>query len=142
MHELQIFNIMREIDGQENTIWDLAPALCSIIRPVHVHLKMDNVDYLEKPSWKKKLHIFAIPLWSRHMKNVIECWKYLFAYFNALETHSALGYINFSMTSLLTHNVAHSTRHSFRSKINNQPLKKFLSLAISWVKVIKNWKSF
>ena len=43
-----------------------------------------------------------------------------------------------SMTSLLTHNVAHSTGHSFRPKINNQPLKKFLSLAFSWVKVIKN----
>ena len=47
-----------------------------------------------------------------------------------------------SMTSLLTHNVAHSTRHSFRPKTNNQPMKKFLSLAFSWVKVIKNWTSF
>jgi len=36
-----------------------------------------------------------------------------------------------SMTSLLTQNVAHSTRHSFRPKTNNQPLKKFLSLALS-----------
>ena len=26
------------------------------------------------------------------------------------------------MTSLLTHNVAHSTSHSFRPKTNNQPL--------------------
>jgi hypothetical protein len=30
------------------------------------------------------------------------------------------------MTSLLMHNVSHSTRHSFRPKTNNQPLKKFL----------------
>ena len=45
-----------------------------------------------------------------------------------------------SMTSLLTHIVAHSTRPSFRPKINNQPLKKFLSLAVSWVKVVKNGK--
>ena len=45
-----------------------------------------------------------------------------------------------SMTSLLTHNVAHSTRHSFRPKTNNQPIKKFLSLAVSWVKVVKNGK--
>ena len=29
-----------------------------------------------------------------------------------------------SMTSLLMHTVAHSTRHSFRPKTNNQPLKK------------------
>ena len=47
-----------------------------------------------------------------------------------------------SMTFLLTHNVAHSTRHSFRPKTNNQPIKKFLSLAFSWVKVVKNWTSF
>ena len=32
-----------------------------------------------------------------------------------------------SMTSLLTHTVAHSTRPSIRLKTNNQPLKKFLS---------------
>ena len=36
-----------------------------------------------------------------------------------------------SMTSLLTHTVAHSTRPFFRPKTNNQPLKKFLSLAFS-----------
>ena len=40
-------------------------------------------------------------------------------------------YIHISMTSLLTHTVAHSTRPSYRPKINKQPLKKFLSLAIS-----------
>jgi hypothetical protein len=36
-----------------------------------------------------------------------------------------------SMTTLLTHTVAHSTKSSFRPKTNNQPLKKFLSLALS-----------
>ena len=51
-------------------------------------------------------------------------------------------YMYFSMTSLLTQNVAHSTRHSFKPKTNNQPLKKFLSLAFSWVKVVKNWRHF
>ena len=30
------------------------------------------------------------------------------------------------MTSLISHTVAHSTRPSYRPKINNQPLKKFL----------------
>ena len=39
-----------------------------------------------------------------------------------------------SMTSLLTPNVAHSTGPSFRPKTNNPPIKKFLSLAVSWVK--------
>jgi hypothetical protein len=47
-----------------------------------------------------------------------------------------------SMTSLLTHTVVHSTTHSFRPKTNNQPLEKFLSLAVSWVKVVENWTSF
>ena len=47
-----------------------------------------------------------------------------------------------SMTSLLTHNVAHSTRPFFKPKTNNQHLKKFLSLAFSWVKFVKNWTSF
>ena len=35
------------------------------------------------------------------------------------------------MTSILAHTVAHSTRPSFRPKINSQPLKHFLSLAVS-----------
>ena len=39
--------------------------------------------------------------------------------------------INISMTTLLTHTVAHSTKPSFGLKTNNQPLKKFLSLALS-----------
>ena len=49
-------------------------------------------------------------------------------------------FVKASMTSLLMHTVAHSTRPSFRLKTNNQPLKKFLSLAVSWVKVVKNGK--
>ena len=39
--------------------------------------------------------------------------------------------VNFSMTTLLTHTVAHSTKPSFMPKTNNQPPKKFLSLALS-----------
>ena len=41
------------------------------------------------------------------------------------------GTLSTSMTSLLTHTVAHSTRPSFMPKANNQPLKKFLSLVVS-----------
>ena len=48
-------------------------------------------------------------------------------------------YTEISMTSLLTHKVSHSTRHSFRPKTNNRPLKKFLSLVFGWVKVVKYW---
>ena len=46
-------------------------------------------------------------------------------------------YMHFSMTQLFTHSVAHSTRPSFRPKTNNQPFKKFLSLVVTWVKVVK-----
>ena len=38
------------------------------------------------------------------------------------------------------HIIAHSTRPSHRLKINNQPLKKFMNLAVSWVKIVKNGK--
>ena len=46
-------------------------------------------------------------------------------------------YIHISMTSFLTHTVAHSTKSSFRPNTNYQPLKKSLSLSVSWVKVVK-----
>ena len=49
-----------------------------------------------------------------------------------------------SMTSLLTYTVAHSTRPSYSPKVDNQPLKKFLSLVVSWVndvKMAKFWLS-
>ena len=44
-------------------------------------------------------------------------------------------YMFASMTTLLTHTVAHSTKPSFMPRTNNQPPKKFLSLAL---KVVKN----
>jgi len=40
-----------------------------------------------------------------------------------------------TMKILLTHNVAHSTRHSFRPKTNNQPIKKVFK---SYVQLIKS----
>ena len=51
-----------------------------------------------------------------------------------------MGSLGSSMTSLLTQNVPHSTEPSSRSKTNNQSNKKFLRLAVSWVKVVKNGK--
>ena len=50
---------------------------------------------------------------------------------NSITFQSKTTYTYFSMTQLLTHSVAHSTRPSSRPKTNNQPLKKFLSLALS-----------
>ena len=39
--------------------------------------------------------------------------------------------LSISMTTLLTHTVAHSTKPSFWPKTNNQPHKNFSSLALS-----------
>ena len=60
------------------------------IRPVHVHLKTDKVDLKKKPP---RNFFFCIFLKSPHqvdMKNVVECKKEFFAYFNALETRGVL----------------------------------------------------
>ena len=40
-------------------------------------------------------------------------------------------HMNLRITTLLTNTVAHSTKPSFRPKTNNQPIRKFLSLALS-----------
>ena len=40
-----------------------------------------------------------------------------------------------SMTTLLTHTVRHSTKPCIRPKTSNQPLKKFLSLAVKLSKM-------
>ena len=45
-----------------------------------------------------------------------------------------------SMTTLLTHTLAHSTKRSFMPKTNNHPPKNVLSLALSCKKVVKNGK--
>ena len=42
-----------------------------------------------------------------------------------------------SMTTLLTHTVAHSARHSFRSKTNNHLIKNSRSLEFTWTKILK-----
>ena len=52
------------------------------MRPVHVHLKMDNVDYLKKQSWKFSLQV--------DMKNIVKCCKDFFGYFNTLETQGVM----------------------------------------------------
>ncbi len=52
------------------------------IRPVHAHLKTDNVDYLKKPPWKKFFFdIFAIHLSSRYEKRCQMCVR-LFCLFH------------------------------------------------------------
>jgi hypothetical protein len=51
-----------------------------------VHLKTDKVDLKKK---KREKIVFCIFFQSTHqvgMKNVVECYKEFFGYFNALET--------------------------------------------------------
>ena len=57
------------------------------------------------------------------------CCTY-FSPFNALSKYV-------SMTQLLTHTIAHSTRPSFSPQNNNQPTKKFLILAVSCKEICK-----
>ena len=53
-------------------------------------------------------------------------------YFKLVQDFSKLTGDEFiSMNTFLTHTVAHSTKPSFMPKTNNQPPKKFLSLALS-----------
>ena len=53
-----------------------------------------------------------------------------------------LYYTYFSMTTLLIQTVPQFTKHSFRPKTNNHPIKMFSSLAGSWVNVHRNWMPF
>ena len=71
-----------------------------------------------------------------HLMNYKEIWitACLYSIYNML--------VYVSMTQLLTHSIAHSTKSSSRPKTNNQSIKKFLGLAVSWVKVVKYWESF
>ena len=64
--------------------------------------------------------------WGRN-KNLYVCIDI----FSSLDIDAKKTITKINMTSLLTHTVAHSTRPSSMPKANNQPLKKFLSLAVS-----------
>ena len=93
---------------------------------------------------QRALHHIITDKICHNLKVFLIC--HIFAYLSAKYCQITRGVfllyscIYISMTSLLTHTFAHSTRPSFRLKTNNQPLKKFLSLAVSWVKVVKNGK--
>ena len=84
--------------------------------------------------------LFVVVKIQKSMLLLILSWKYVSIFILEQNSINQIQILcnwcaNISITSLLMHNVAHSTRHSFRLKINNQPLKNFLSLAVSWVKV-------
>ena len=106
---------------------------------------LQNVDF--KHTQKRLITLLSKIVRYRHSyQNAINhfylqrsCLTRIFVTFQNIEKKVQLTTFT-SMTSLLTHTVAHSTRPSFRPKTNNQPLKKFLSLAVSWVKVVKNCK--
>ena len=64
-------------------------------------------------------------------KCIIISGQYKMKTATVLCTRSQHGVVYVSMTTLLTHTVAHFTKPSFMTKTNNQPLKKFLSLSLS-----------
>ena len=80
------------------------------------------------------------PIWAWVYQNKTLVSSLCGGQFVLKSTHFLPIWINISMTTLLTHTVAHFTRPSFRLKTNNQPLKFFLSVAVSWVKLGKNGK--
>ena len=60
----------------------------------------------------------------------VKSYKEIFEIGETLKAQPIALFMTLSMTSLLMHIVAHSTKPSFRRKINNQPLKKFLCLVV------------
>ena len=48
---------------------------------------MDKVDFKKKPPRKKKICIFFQSSHQVDMKNMVDCPREFFAYFNALETY-------------------------------------------------------
>ena len=92
------------------------------------------------PSKTSNIIQLCVAKWDINMSRALSI--YFVRLISCLVTlmHSSTIYMHISITSLLTHTVAHSTGPSFRLKTNNQPFKKFLSLSVSWVKVVKNGK--
>ena len=72
---------------------------------------------------------FALLVWLK--VQVPPLYYFLLVICSSLKLLIYLTVTAISMTTLLTHTVAHSTKPSFRPKTNNQPLKKFLSLVLS-----------
>ena len=67
-----------------------------IIRPFHVHLKMDKVDLKKRPPWKKKFCIFfSIDSSSRHEKRC-QMLQRLFWLFQCSKNPQWVGIFNFS----------------------------------------------
>ena len=74
----------------------------------------------------------GLGFWLKQLKSDTEASQSNLSTVANIDTDESLdGADSTSMTTLLTHTVAHSTKPSFRPKTNNQPLKKFLSLALS-----------
>jgi hypothetical protein len=60
---------------------------------------MDKVDLKKKPPRKKKIAFFFQSSHQVDMKNVVECQREFFAYFNALETRGAYMWLTKGISS-------------------------------------------
>ena len=76
--------------------------------------------YLHLSAAKGQIEVFKAALSKEENKNVANEFGETFFHLVCRN-----GHLNISMTTLLTHTVAHSTKPSFRPKTNNQPLKSF-----------------
>ena len=113
MGQLQKFNSENEDSRSERPLdivklmdcndWTQSSVLRDYLRLTYM-LKIPTIDLSLNPKKFK-----TIKEWDKNLENI------------KMKTKKA------SMTSLLTHTIAHSTRPSYRSKVNSQSLRKFLS---------------
>ena len=113
-----VFNLVPSTSASDSSTE--STNLRSILRP-HVHLQTPyhRPHQETQPPRSRPINV---PLREAHEA----AGKYITHTVHIIETTQYI-----SMTQLLSHTIAHSTRPSFRLKISNQPLKKFLSLAVS-----------
>ena len=125
-------------------LWHLQTISCLLKiekKTWHINIKIQTILLFVLRRWV----IGAIHKWRQYPRGVVKNWvktviKEGVKNSDFFVTSFMDGPRQASMTQLLTHTVAHSTRPSFRPKTNNQPTKKFLSLVVSWVKVVKMCK--
>ena len=110
-------------------------------------VKSTVIKVLWKIIWQKPIFTFQKMTVSQNVinaKSLLIKWSNLTIIWSFVQVTpkilNANNVIKVSMTTLLTHTVAHSTKPSFMPKTNNQPPKKFLSVVLSWAKVVKYGK--
>ena len=73
----------------------------------HKYSDLSGLSKTDKKDFKKSQResFFFLQIFAIHMKNVIECWKEFFAYFNALETQGEEAGLFFKSIIFKTHSI-------------------------------------